>query len=81
MTNPNNITLIRNALAEVVPERTNDWSTVELSATIESLGLDSIQTMEMVSAIEDATGKTFSDEDLPKINTLGDLSSALDRAS
>jgi acyl carrier protein len=65
--------LIRKALTQVVPERADDWAVVDLSKPIEELGLDSILTMEMVTALEDETGATFPDEELPKVNTLGDL--------
>ena len=39
--------LIRAALNEVVPDRADDWTTVQLDRTIEELELDSIATMEM----------------------------------
>jgi len=67
------LALIRNALNDVVPDRAADWASIELSQTIEELGLDSISTMEMVGQLEDATGATFPDEELPKVNSLGDL--------
>jgi acyl carrier protein len=65
--------IIQKALVKVAPDRAGEWTTVDLTKSIEELGLDSIVTMEMVTEIEDATGVTFPDEDLPKVNTLGDL--------
>jgi acyl carrier protein len=65
--------IIQKALVKVAPDRAGEWTSVDLGKSIEELGLDSIVTMEMVTEIEDVTGVTFPDEDLPKVNTLGDL--------
>jgi acyl carrier protein len=73
MTDAQILDLIRKALTQVVPDREEEWNTVDLARPIEELGLDSILTMEMVTALEDETGSTFPDEELPKVNTLGDL--------
>jgi len=67
------LTLIRNALNEVDPGRAAEWGALDLEASIESLGLDSVRLMEMVGAIEEAADVTFPDEALPKLNSLGDL--------
>lgn len=67
------LSLIRNALHEVDPGRAAEWDTLDLEASIESLGLDSVRLMEMVGAIEEAADVTFPDEALPKLNSLGDL--------
>jgi len=75
MTDAEVLNLIKEALHDVLPERKADWANVELAASIESLGLDSIATMELVGALEDATGKTFADEELTKVNAIKDLAS------
>lgn len=69
----NALALIRNALNEVDPGRATEWDALDLDASIESLGLDSVRLMEMVGAIEEAADVTFPDEALPKLNSLGDL--------
>lgn len=74
------LTLIRKALTDVVPDRADEWADVELSRSIEELGLDSIATMEMVGSLEEATDTTFPDEALPKVNTLGDLAALVRQA-
>lgn len=40
---------------------------------VSDLGLDSLTMMEIVLAIEDATGMTIDNEDVQKIQTVGDL--------
>ncbi len=67
--------LIRDALNDVMPARSADWEVLALDVPIEKLGLDSIAIMEMIGFLEDATDSTFPDEELPKVNSLGDLAS------
>ena len=67
------LTLIKSALAEVAPTRTADFANVQFETSIESLGLDSIATMEMVGFIEESVDSTFPDEELAKVNHLKDL--------
>jgi len=71
--------LIRAALNEVVPDRADDWTTVQLDRTIEELELDSIATMEMVGCLEEKTDTTFPDEELPKVSTLRDLATLVQK--
>jgi len=67
------LSLIKSALAEVAPKRESDFANVTLDTTIESLGLDSIATMEMVGFLEEQVDSTFPDEDLAQVNALSDL--------
>lgn len=67
------LSLIKRALAEVAPNRKADFDSVQLDTTIESLGLDSIATMEMVGFLEEEVDATFPDEDLAQVNALNDL--------
>lgn len=69
--------LIKEALAEVAPTRKNDFTSVDLNTKIEALGLDSIATMEMVGFLEEKIDATFPDEDLTKVNSLGDLATLI----
>ncbi len=69
------LALIRDALKDVAPNRASEWDTVALDKSIEQLSLDSIATMEMVGFLEDKTEATFPDEELAKVNSLGDLAS------
>jgi acyl carrier protein len=71
--------LIRAALDEVVPDRGDEWAIVELDRTIEELELDSIATMEMVGSLEEKTDTTFPDEELPKVSTLRDLATLVQK--
>ena len=65
------IDLIRQALTEVAPGR--DFTDLAEETKIETLGLDSIATMEMVGFLEDKTDMTFPDEELATVQSLTDL--------
>lgn len=73
MDNAELLGLIKEALVEVAPTRKRDFENVEMNTQIESLGLDSIATMEMVGFLEEQVDATFPDEELTKVNSLGDL--------
>ena len=67
------IGLIQQVLAEVAPTRTADFANITMDTNIEALGLDSIATMEMVNFIEEKIDTTFPDEELAKVQKIGDL--------
>jgi acyl carrier protein len=67
------LSIIREALHEVAPNRTADFEAIRLDTTIETLGLDSIATMEMVGFIEEKVDATFADEELAKVTALEDI--------
>lgn len=67
------LTLIREALASVAPTRRSEFDKLELDTKIEALGLDSIATMEMVNFVEERIEVTFPDEELAKVQRIGDL--------
>ncbi len=79
MTDPQVISIIQAALASAAPKRTADFVSVTLATSIESLNLDSIATMEMIGQIEETTKRTFPDEDLARVMTLGDLAGLIRR--
>lgn len=67
------LVIIRGALTEVAPTRKEEFASATLEMKIEDLALDSIATMEMVSAIEDKLETTFEEAELAKVSKLGDL--------
>lgn len=71
------LSLIREALFDVAPNRKEEFEDIRISMTIEDLALDSIATMEMVGFLEDKTDKTFPDEDLAKVQSLTDLAAMI----
>lgn len=73
------LALIRSALGSVAPTRTADFVNLSADSKIEALGLDSIATMEMVNFVEEKIGVTFADEDLAKVQLIGDLVSLIRR--
>lgn len=73
MTNDEIMALIKQALADVAPSRKADFAAITTDTKIEALGLDSISTMEMVNSIEEKIETTFPDEELAKVQKIGDL--------
>jgi acyl carrier protein len=73
MTNDEILSLIQQALAQVAPTRKADFAKLTADTKIEALGLDSIATMEMVNFIEEKIEVTFPDEELAKVQKVGDL--------
>lgn len=73
MTNDEIMALIKQALSDVAPSRKADFANITVETKIEALGLDSISTMEMVNSIEEKIETTFPDEELAKVQRIGDL--------
>ena len=77
MTEQQALDLIKDALAEVAPDRADDFATLSADMTIEDLALDSVTTMEMIGVLEEKVDRTFPDEELPKVNALRDICTLL----
>ncbi len=71
------LAMIHAALLEVAPDRVAELPPLATSLTIEALELDSVTTMEMIGVLEERLDSTFPDEELPKVNTLGDIVSLI----
>ena len=70
------VTLFVEAINQVSTKRV---TTVRAEQTISELGLDSIAVMEMVGTLEDKLHVHFSDDELTKITTFGDLATLVDK--
>ena len=73
MTDNDILDLIKAALADVAPKRKREFANISLEATVASLHLDSIATVEMVGFLEERVDATFPDEDLARLRKLNDL--------
>lgn len=73
MTDTEVLALIRQALNEVAPTRSQEFASIALETKIEDLALDSIAVMEMVSAIEDKLETMFEEAELAKVQKIADL--------
>ncbi|MEN0062384.1 MAG: acyl carrier protein [Myxococcota bacterium] len=67
------IALIKEALGQVDPKRKDEFADITVDQEIAALGLDSIAIMEMVNFIEEKIDKTFPDNELHKVQKIGDL--------
>lgn len=73
MTEAEAISLIQEALREVAPTRARDFEKLTPETRIQSLALDSLLTLEMVSALENKVGNPFPEEALARVERLRDL--------
>ena len=62
---------VRNVIAETLG---CDLDKVVMEATLtDDLGADSLASVELVMALEEAVGVSIADEDLPNMKTVGDI--------
>jgi acyl carrier protein len=73
MTEAEAITLIQQALREVVPEWAREFEKLTPELRIKSLALDSILLMEMVGILEKKVGTVFPQEALARVERIRDL--------
>lgn len=73
--------LIREALAEVAPSRSAEFTNVTLETKLSDLKLDSVSAMEMVGSVEERIQATFPDERLAQLNTFSDLAALVREAN
>ncbi len=71
------LSLIRQALDEVAPDRADQFEKVTLATEIKDLDIDSIVTLEMVGSIEDRLASTFDEDELAKVKNLGDIAALI----
>lgn len=79
MTNERVRELLAKALEKVAPDLGLHDKELDLTTPINELGLDSVTSMEMVCALEDAVGRRFDDQELAKVRRLDDLAAVLGR--
>lgn len=61
--------LVRGELVDIQPRKlAGDWS--DTASFIEDLGLDSLDLVELVARLEQATGLFIPDEDLPRLSSV-----------
>ena len=64
------LTLVREALCEVAPDKASHFATLDPETQIKDLGIDSIRLMEMLGNIEDRLGRTFAEDALTTARTV-----------
>jgi len=70
------IKLFRHAALEVSNRK---FDTLDRATVISQLGMDSVAVMELVSYCEEKLNVRMPDEDLARINTIGDLSALIQK--
>ncbi|MFO0725802.1 MAG: acyl carrier protein [Myxococcota bacterium] len=72
------IELFKTAVFEVDNKKLGE---VTQQTSLASLGLDSVQTMEVIGAMEEKLNVQFPDEDLATLKSIGDLTKLVHRLS
>ncbi len=67
------LSVVKDALDEVVPGRRGQWDSVTLDTKIEELSVDSVAFMELVGCVEEHSGKVLPDDELAKLRNFRDL--------
>jgi acyl carrier protein len=67
------IELVRAALTKVRPEFAAEFASVGMNTRFESLHIDSVDNLRMITFLEDKLGFLFQDEDLGRIESVTDL--------
>jgi acyl carrier protein len=73
MDNDQILTLIRQALGEVAPARKAEFAAITEDTRMDALGLDSIASLDLVRFIEEHIEVTFPDDELARVQKVGDL--------
>ena len=73
------VQLIKESLIKVAPRRAVEFSKIQAGASLEALALESITTLELVTALEARLGLVFSDEDLLTIQSVAELAALIRR--
>ena len=73
MTNGEILEQIKKALESVAPSRAADFRAVQSPEDLDSLGLDSITTLELIDRLESRLGISFSDDFLLELRSARDI--------
>ncbi|MCB9788999.1 MAG: acyl carrier protein [Deltaproteobacteria bacterium] len=74
------LTLMTQALDSVAPGWSKEVRELRMDLKMRDLSIDSVATMEMVGYVEEELGVTFPDEDLARVNKVGDLAALIREA-
>ncbi len=67
------LALVKAALHKVRPELSGELESVVMNTPFERLRIDSVDTLGMITFIEDSLGVVFQDDDLREVETVEDL--------
>lgn len=77
MTDKDIIELVKTALIKTRPELAGEFESIGIDTRFENLRIDSVDTLRMITFLEDSLGLVFQDEDLSRIETVKDLVSLI----
>jgi acyl carrier protein len=73
MTDREIVELVKGALSKARPDLSGQFDSVGIDTRFENIKMDSIDTLQMITFLEDRLGVVFQEEDLSKIETVKDL--------
>ncbi len=79
MTDTDILALVRAALSKVRPEQAAEFDSVAMTTRFERLHIDSVDTLGMITFLEDRLGVVFEDGDLQEVESIGDLAALVRR--
>jgi acyl carrier protein len=79
MTDKEIVELVKAALIKTRPDLSVEFESVGIGTRFESLRIDSVDTLRMITFVEDSLGFVFEDEDLSRIETIKDLAGLVNK--
>jgi acyl carrier protein len=79
MTDKEIVAVVKAALSKTRPDLSVEFESVDIDTRFESLRIDSVDTLRMITVLEDNLGFVFQDEDLSRIETVKDLAGLIDK--
>ena len=77
MTDADVIDLVRGALIEAKPQLADELGDLGLDTRFETIRMDSLDTLKMITVLEDRLGCVLEGDDLSKVSTVRDLGDLL----
>jgi acyl carrier protein len=79
MTDREVVDLVRDVLGRVRPDLSAEFRSIGLETRFESLRIDSIDNLRMITFMEDDLGFVFQEEELGQIETVKDIATLVQR--
>jgi acyl carrier protein len=69
--------LVRDTLCAIAPKERERFQRLTLSSELGHIGVDSLQTLEMIGRLEDLLCRTFDERELGKLRRIGDIATLI----
>jgi acyl carrier protein len=69
--------LVRDTLCAIAPASSERFQRLTLSSELRQIGIDSLQTVEMIAQLEDFLARTFDERELVKLQKIADIATLI----